>query len=215
MKNNLKYISALALATVIIPFAAQAHGGDDDFSGRVRMESRFEDNNSSRAVDLDKLLDEKSNLQFRSGKVTAVATNSFTMQASDGKIYTVDTTNATFNLPFNVKFNSTIAVNDNVKVKGTLNGLNIVAKLVLVTPQNTQSAKAKGTVTAVNGSNLTVQTKGGNTVTVATDSNTTVTKADGSAGTVSNVTVGSNVSIKGLWNSLTNVFNALKIKLHL
>jgi hypothetical protein len=208
MKKSIKYISALALVLTIMPMAAQAHGNknseDKDrlkanisawFQKGERGDDRF------RSRDIDSILDEKANLQYKSGKVTAVSSASFTLTAEDGTVYTVNTSGATFNTAFNGSFlQANLKAEDYVRVKGSVSGNAITAKTILVSPANTQPAKGKGTVTAVSGSTLTVQTKGNNTVTVNTDANTSVTKTDGSTGVVSDVAVGSKVSVKGLWN---------------
>lgn len=221
MKKSIKYISALALVFTLMSFAAQAHGNknsDDNNKLKANISAWFQkgerNDDRFRARDIDRILDEKANLQHKSGKVTAVSTTSFTLTTDDGTVYTVNTAGATFSTAFNGSFSqATLKAEDYVKVKGSVSGSTITAKTILVSPLNTQPAKGKGTVTAVSGSTLTVQTKGNNTVTVNTDANTSVTKTDGSTGAVSDVAVGSKVSVKGLWNSMLNTLNAIKIKI--
>lgn len=217
--------SLLALA-LVLPLSVFAHDGEsgESFEGDIRAgfkgvfrassEGDHEGENRFRIIDVDRILD--SERESRRGEVTAVASGSFTLSARDGKIYTVTTANASFALPFNGTFAAAdLKVGDAVKVKGTISGSTITAAEIIVVPANTVKAKAKGTVSAVNGSTLTVNTKGGNTITVNTSSDTEVTKADGSTGAMADVTVGSRVSIKGLWNTLMNSLTALAIKLKL
>jgi hypothetical protein len=205
MNKLMKYAAIAAIAISVVPFAAQAHDGDSD--------SRESDNrgeNQFRVLNLDHI----NRGESRRGKVTAVASGLFTLEAKDGKVYTVNSANATFTLPFNGKFiASDLKVGDAVKVRGTISGTAITASSVIVVPANKRPVKGKATVSAVNGSTLTVLTKSGNTVTVNTDSNTTVTKQDGSAGAVADVQVGSKVKLAGLWDTVLNVLNAIKIKL--
>jgi hypothetical protein len=202
MNRFIKYTAVAAIALSIVPFAAQAHDNDGD--NDRRGEDRFH------ALNLDDI----NRGETRRGTVTAVAAGSFTFEAKDGKIYTVTTTDATFMLPFQGKFAaSELKVGDAVRVHGTLSGLTIAANRIIVVPANEQPAKGKATVSAVNGSTLTVLTKSGNSITVNTDSNTTVTKQDGSAGAVSDVQVGAKVKLAGLWDSVLNVLSAIKIKL--
>lgn len=206
-----KYIVLGAVLAMLLPTVTFAHGDDHEGDDRRGDDRVF---NLSINHDQDHLD------RARIGTVTAVGSNSFTLKANDGKVYTVSTTNAQITGPFNntVAF-STIKVNDKARVKGmvdattTPGSLLIAATRVVITPANTHPAKVKGTVTAVNGSTITLQTKHDQTITVNTDSSTTVTKADGTTGTSSDVTVGSSVKVKGLWNMVLNVFNAIKIRL--
>lgn len=219
MVKFIRYFAIGAILAMILPTAALAHGtdgqdGDKNDDQGVRVFGQFrDDNNEFRAVNLDRLLGAKNRAFV--GTVTAVGSNSFTLKADNGNVYTVNTTSSTaFSLPFQGTASfASIHVNDMAKVKGNITGTVIAAASVVVLPANNHPAVAKGTVTAVSGSNLTLQTQGNNTVTVATNSNTAVTKADGTAGTTADVQSGAMVKIKGLWDSVLNVFTAIKIKL--
>lgn len=214
MFNIRRTISALAIAFMLIPGAALANNDNksdkDDGSAKIRSESNHKAS-PFRTVNLDRLLDDKANIKTKTGTIATLGTNSFTMLGSDGVTYTVNTSGATFNLPFKGTLTfSQIRVNDSAKVKGTLVGTTITAKSLVIVPANSQAAKASGTITAVSGNTVTLQTKGNNIVTVNT-SGSTVTKADGTVGATTDVQVGTMVKVKGLWNSLTTTFNAIKI----
>ncbi len=149
------------------------------------------------------------------GTVSAVSTTGFTLQTPRNSAYTVNTANAKIvRLPHTTIGLSDIAVNDKVSVTGTVNGSTIDASVVFDLKPNLKPAVGKGTITAVNGTTLTVQTKNNTSVTVNADANTQVVKKDGTTGTVAaDATTGVKVKISGLWDSVLNVFNALKIKI--
>ena len=153
-----------------------------------------------------------------SGKVTAATATNITVIAKNGTVYTVTVTGDTkiekafgVSIPF-----ADIKVNDNVWVKGLVTNNVIAARSIFVTPVNTHPARAKGEVKAVSGNTVTVQTNNHGVVsdvTVKTDANTQVTKADGTLGATADVTVGSKVKVKGLWDEVLNVLNAIKIRI--
>ena len=229
MRNKLlRYIAAGAMLVMLAPFAAQAHSDDGlmtfgaNFKSDANAEFRHQDSDSEHDVDNDR--DERGVLNLnnffahptRVGTVTAVSGSSFTLKANNGIVYTVNTSGSTtFNFPF--KGSATFAdihVNDMARVRGTASAQVITAASVVIIPANNRPAVAKGTVTAVSGSSLTLQlNNNANSITVNTDSNTTVTKADGSAGTTADVHVGSAVKVRGLWDMVLNVFKAITIHL--
>lgn len=152
-----------------------------------------------------------------SGSVVSVSSSGFTLKTKDNVTYTVNIQSSTqIKKPLNVTIKlSDIKVNDNVWVKGKFTDMTIAAKSVTVTPPNTHPAKVAGMVTGVSGNTVTLQTNNSgviSSVSVKTDSNTEVKKSDGTTGTMANVTVGSKVKVKGLWDELTNVMNALKVR---
>lgn len=166
---------------------------------------------------------------FTKGTVSAVSSTGFTMTTpakteKDGSSsvmlapvssssIVVNTSGALLiRLPNTVIALSAIAVGDQVFVQGQNTSGTINAIVVYDLQAGIQPARAKGTVTAVTGSTLIVQAKNGQSITVNTDANTSVTQ-NGSASTVANVAVGSKVGLAGLWNSVLNVFNAIRIRI--
>ncbi len=69
----------------------------------------------------------------------------------------------------------------------------------------------KGTVISNTNGNLTVQTKKGQNIAVVTGSSTQVFQ-NGTTTAVSNIAVGARVKLGGLWNSVLNIFSAIKIR---
>lgn len=75
-----------------------------------------------------------------------------------------------------------------------------------------------GTVTAVsnnaNGTGtLTIQTPSGQSVNVNTNANTNVIDQNGNLSSLTNIAIGAQVKLVGLWDSVLNVFNAIKVKI--
>ncbi len=220
MRKISKIAAIMALVAGLLPAAALAHYGNGDNNdnggnhGNMELRGLFK---------LHSEISEGSEGYARkghgfAGTVTAVGVTSFTLTTADAKVFTVNTVNAKIYHPFSdvVLLFTDIHVNDKVQVRGTLTGTTIDAKIVLDMPANTHPAKAKGKVTAISGSTLTVQTNHDgviSNVTVNTNAGTTITKVDGSSGTLADIAVGAKVQVKGLWDELLNVLNAIKIKI--
>lgn len=210
MKKIISITSAFVALSLLLPATALARGGENDkkddrgsFSSKARGWFNF-----------------KKHRQL-SGKVATVGSTSFTMTNKDGVVFTVNVNSDTKIKNVIGTDNLTLAnivVNDNVWVSGKKdeNSSTVQAKNILVTPANTHPAKARGTVTAVAGDTVTLQTNNFgvvSSVTVKTTSDTQVTTADGSVGSTSDVTVGSKVKVRGLWDEIVNVLSAVKIRL--
>ena len=203
--------SAMAITVLAVPVSAYAKGHDD-----MGMHKGMEKHSSS--------LNEFG-VQVRggtgfpglfySGTVTATSGTGFTFKNKKGTIYTVTTSSAKIvQVPNAVISLSGIGVNDTVTLSGNLAGNTIDASVVFVTKANQVPAKAKGTVTAVNGSTVTLQTKNNKSVTVNTSASTNVVKADGTSGTVvADVVVGAKVKASGLWDTILHTLSAWNIML--
>ncbi len=214
-------IAAVAvLATVFTPALASAHGkgrgGDDDLRerrGKIAATNDlgvqiFEGAKDGKDLSLGGLG------IFYKGTVTAVSGNGFMVKSESAGSVTVDTASAKLiRVPRTPMVLADVKVYDRVWVTGTKTGTNIAASVVYVMSENVRPAAAKGTVTAVSNNTVTVQTKNDKTITVQTTADTAVQKADGSAGTTADVQVGATVKLRGLWDKVTNVFSALKIKI--
>lgn len=215
MKPNSKIAMvalAFALTVLVVPGAASAHFGEGKSEHSKGMSMRGE--NQFGVNILGEGHGGFVGALSHKGSVSAVSATGFTLQTLKKGSFVVNATTAKIiRLPNTVIAISDIAVGDSVTVFGTTSGNNINASVVFDLKANVKPAKAKGTVTAVSGSNLTVQTKNNVNVNVSTDANTQVTKADGQAGAVSDVTVGSKVKLWGLWDNVLNVFSALKVKI--
>lgn len=221
MRKLAQYVIVAAIMILVFPIAALAHNsrGDDKDNNRGRGNSNHFGLETDQPIRFDeKFTHARDNFRgnLRGGTVTATANGSFTMEARNGTVYTVNTTDATFSLPFKGTFSAAdLEVDDSVKVKGPVSDTTINADAVIVVPANTRPAKAKGTVTAVNGNKITVQTKHNGEVTLNTDSDTTVTDRDGNEIATADIEVGSEIKAKGLWDKVKETFHAIAIKLHL
>jgi hypothetical protein len=152
---------------------------------------------------------------FYNGTVTATSDNGFTIVAKDGTTFTIDADSAKIvSVPRNAITLSDIKVGDVVHVNGQLTDNNVDANVVFVMPANLKAAIAEGTVTAVNDDSITLQTKeDGTTITVNTTDDTKITNEDGETVAQSEIETGVKAEIKGFWDSVKNVFNAIKIQL--
>lgn len=152
---------------------------------------------------------------FYSGTVTAKSSTGFTFTTKANQTFTVDTASAKIiRIPRTVISLADIAVGDRANVVGTKSGTVITASVVFDLSQTLKPATAKGTVTAVAGSNITVQVDGAtNPLAVKVDGDTQVVNADKTPATLADVTVDSKVKLIGFWDTVLNVFNAIKIKL--
>ncbi len=211
---------AIALAVLgLLPLAALAHDNNTQ-TGSVKIfantEERAELNNKANLA--NKIINSWPWRFHKSvtGKVTAINSTGFNMTAKNNKTFTVNTPSTTILTVYGTTIGlSGIKIDDNVMVLGTQNASTINASLVVVTPANTHPAKTNGTVTAVSGSTITVQSTHDGViypVTINTNASTTVISG-GNATTTAAITVGSKISVKGLWDELLNVLNAIKIRI--
>jgi len=157
------------------------------------------------------------------GTVTAVSGNTVTVQSktftkgsttSTMTTYTVDASVATIVKNKAASVVSAIAVGDTIMVQGTLTGTSIVAKTIIdgiviknqpeidknstTLPIGNGQPIVVGTVTAINGSTVTITNKSNVSYTINV-AGATVTK-NGDTSTVSNVTVGDTVLAQGTIN---------------
>lgn len=223
--NSIKKLAAFAAVATLLPLSALAHdsGGNLDLrlglNGQAQEQTYDNDNeNDNRDMGLaNKLL---SDFHFRNnvkGSVTAVGTSSFDLKAKNGTTFTVNVASAKLLSVFgNTIALSDIKVGDNASVKGTVDGSQVSAVAVVITPANTHRAKASGTVTAASGNTITIQSQHDGVifpVTVKTNASTTVVSGSSTISTLASITVGAKVTVKGLWDELLNVLNAIKISI--
>ncbi len=151
---------------------------------------------------------------FYNGVVTAVSSTGFTITSSNNATLTVNTESAKIiQIPRAVITLSDIAVGDRVHVTGTKVDSVVTASVVYSMPMNSKFAKEKGTVTAVTDTTVTIQNKSGETVTVNTDADTQVVDQNGDATALAEVNTGAKVKVFGIWDTVLNIFNAIKIRL--
>lgn len=214
IRKTVLAVTASIIAVLALPGMVLAHGKGESKGPHRESGSKTVNSFGVRVQDDSRLDVGLWGLSY-GGTVSAVSTTGFTLQTPRNSVYTVNTANAKIvRLPHTTIGLSDVAVNDKVSVTGTVNGSTIDASVVFDLKPNVKPAVGKGTITAVNGTTLTVQTKNNTSVTVNTDANTQVVKKDGTTGTVAaDATIGAKVKLSGFWDSVLNVFNALKIKI--
>ena len=222
--NNIKKIAATLAILGFLPFAALAHGNNDPGKGLIKAQIKTE-----AKADVKTQNDNDSDDSSFVGKITPIlpmpvlpwrfhksVNGSVTAVSSTGSSVAVNTAGAKIINAYGAAITlSDISVNENAMVQGSENGSQINATLVVVTPASTHPAKATGTVTAVNGSTITVQSSHDGVVypvTINTNASTTV-MSNGATTTLSAIQVGSKINVKGLWDEVLNVLNAIRIRI--
>ncbi|QQS23100.1 hypothetical protein IPM19_00840 [bacterium] len=239
-KTFASLIAVAAMVVLVTPSLALAHGdknrdrGDND-RNRNRAEVRAQntnqfgvrvfDNNQKNGNHDKKRGDHNKRGNglmlglLYAGTVTAESSTGFTIKTRDDSSFTVNATGATvIEIPRTTRALADIDVNDRVFITGTKSGSTITASVIYFMPENIKPATAKGTVTTVSaaangGATVTVENKDGQTATVNITEDTQIKTADNEAGAVSDVQVGTKVKLFGLWDSVLNVFNAIKVRI--
>lgn len=211
--SNFKRIIAAAAIILVLPSMALAHSERDrDEDKNIRAQAKIKTNFDLR---LEKNFRKQRTLN---GTVTAVNSTGFTLQtAGTTTPVSVNTVDAKIMKAFGLTITlADIHVNDKAEVKGKFDGNVFEAKTVMVTPPNTHKAQGKGTITAVNGSQLTVQQNNHGIIssfTVNTNASTTVVAQNGSTTTSASLLAGVKIKVKGLWDEINNLLNAVQIKI--
>ncbi len=219
-------VMALAVAAPSIAFASRGSDDDDNDDRRGRSEDRRSDDDDHFSDDKIFGLDfSRKHREGRvddsiaprgavKGQVVTKTDTGFTLEGRRDSVITVNTSSATFvKLPNTTISLADLVVGDYVVVMGTRTGLNVDATKVMVIPANLRKAEAKGTVTAVSGNDISLLTKKGQTVTVKADANTKISGDHNSPAVVGDIEVGSKLKIHGIWDSITNILNAIRIKI--
>ena len=146
------------------------------------------------------------------GTVSAINGTSITVTSTNKKTnvtttYTVDASGATVTKSGAASSVSTIAIGDTVMISGTITGNSVVAKNIrdgiptqgkggMENFQGDGNPVIAGTISAINGSTITITNKSNSTYTV-TASNATFRKPGITSATISNLVVGDTVVIQG------------------
>lgn len=142
------------------------------------------------------------------GTVTNISGSTFTLTASNGGIYTVDASAAKAYRRFGAAMQvGDIQPGDSVVVKGSVDGSSIKAEYVRDTSLQARNGVFSGKVTALSGSSFTLQTYGRGQQTVNIDGST-VFKKNGQPAQVSDLAVGSQVRVAGVWDKTNNNVSA-------
>jgi hypothetical protein len=198
--KNIKTLAAIPLAAVVILGGGAAAG----YASLV----------GAQAVDTKQIkMDHKPGVH---GTIASISGSTLTITGKDGATYTVDATNATVktaaegSAPTTGAF-SDLAVGDQVGVRGTVSGTSVVATEIIEGTgfkSGEFSGEFKGmgrgghgrgqgvigTVSAVNGSTITLTGKDGTSYTVDAGSATVQKRVTGSLG---DVTVGDTIGVQG------------------
>lgn len=155
-----------------------------------------------------------------SGTVASVSGSTITLTGTDGKTYTIDAASTTVDKLSSISVGQIVA-GDTLHVGGTVSGTNVTAEHIMdgQLPQGgprggfghrdhdgDRGPGVVGTVSAVNGSSLTVAGKNGTTYTVDASSANVMKFAQGTkpaASTVSSIVVGDTVGIRGTVSGTT------------
>lgn len=147
------------------------------------------------------------------GTATNISGNSFTLTAANGGTYTVDASVAKTYRRFGAIMQvGDIQPGDSVVVRGTADSNNIKAEYIRDTSLQARSGVFSGKITVLNGSSFTLQTYGRGQETVNTDS-ATVFKKNGQPAQLSDLAVGSQVRVAGVWDRANNNISAKYVNL--
>lgn len=205
--GNLLVVVAILL--MFIPTISSAHFSGDSEDHQAFPEFRA---SSDRKSEFRNRLRNLSS-SFRAGVVKEIGLSNLEIETRAGQGLTIDVSEAKLiRIPNTAIALSEVSEGDKVWVHGELDGNVFVAKVVYDIAAGVQPAVKKGTVTAVNGDEVTIATKHNRQVTVNTSSNTKVIQ-DGEAIPASEIEIGSKVKVFGLLNKITDFFSAIFIKM--
>jgi hypothetical protein len=146
-----------------------------------------------------------------SGTVVSVSGNSITLTGSKGVSYTVDATNAKFIRRFGAAMQlSDIQTGDMLLVTGVVSGTSVAAKTIRDQSLQAHSGTFVGTVSAVNGTGFTLQSKQRNSQTINTTSATVFKKGTASS-SLGDIAVGQTVTVRGVWDRTNSNVTATRV----
>ncbi len=143
------------------------------------------------------------------GEITAVNGSTLTVTGRDGTTYTVNAANATVMKEGAASTLTSLAVGEHVHVKGTLDGTTVTAESVMAGMKmgkggpggrHGKGPGVMGTVSAINGSTVTVTGMNGTSYVVEAGSATVQKMA---AGTLSDIAVGDRIGVQGTVSGTT------------
>ncbi len=204
MSTTTTLVGAVALAALLLPQFASAHGPQDKepkplFSlvANTEVKAKLKANGMQRIE----------------GAVTAIQGTTLTVQAKNGGTYTVDASGAKFVRRFGAAMViGDIQINDQLHVEGRIDGNTVVAKLVRDESLQARHGEFSGKVTTITGTSFVIQTSGRGTQTIMTTASTTIMK-QGATTTLSAIPVGTQVKVRGVWNTSNN--NVVASRIHI
>jgi Domain of unknown function (DUF5666) len=146
-----------------------------------------------------------------SGTVASVSGNSIMLTGSKGASYSVDATNAKLVRRFGAAMQlSDIQTGDVLLVTGVVNGTSVAAKTIRDQSLQAHNGTFNGTVSAVNGSGFTLQSKQRGNQTINTTSSTVFKKGTASS-SLSDIAVGQTVTVSGVWDRTNSNVTASRV----
>jgi len=200
--------------TVLITSATRIKLGEDrsgsfnDLKVGINVEVRY---NPDTKVALKVSLGEKENSEIE-GNITAVSGSNMTIRTEKGRSVTLTADNTTLirikgstgtvadikvGLKVNVKFDPFTRIATRIEIQGNERD------------DRNENSEIEGNITAVSGSNVTIQTEKGRSVILTAD-NTTLIRIKGSTGTAADIKVGLKVNVK--FNPLTMIASRVEIQ---
>lgn len=150
------------------------------------------------------------------GTVTAVSGTTLTLTGQGGTVYTVAAVDAKIWKEGEASAISSIVVGDQIIIFGSINGSAITATKILDGFGKNIADKTKGVffgvVTAINGTNFTLQTQGKNPKTLTVNASTAVVTKNGETVTIGSLLVNDMVKVKGALDAAGTTITATKVK---
>jgi hypothetical protein len=146
-----------------------------------------------------------------SGTVASLSGSSITLTGSKGVTYAVDATNAKFIRRYGAAMQlSDVQTGDALLVTGVVSGTSVAAKTVRDQSLQAHNGTFIGTVSAVNGTSFTLQSKARGSQTINTTSSTVFKKGTVSSG-LSDIAVGQTVTVSGVWDRTNSNITATRV----
>lgn len=196
--------------TLLAPMASFAQGPDKGHRGNERANEVHMKQLEKRVAKSKHRLDVQISLL---GKVTAMSSSTITLQANNGSSYSIDASQARLTRHFGAQMGmGDIQVNDQLFVVGTFNGTTVMAKTVQNLSLQSRKGEFTGTVKSVSTSSfvLTSNNRGDQTINISTT--TKIMKGDQLA-TLTDLTVGAQVHVDGVWDRTNSNVTANKVKM--
>ena len=208
-KYMTKFSKTIAIATLAVtlalPLAVFAQdGGNGNAGGSITGKMHSE----------GKRMGTKITTNMVSGTVTGISGNTITLTSSASTTpFTVDATNAKLLRKFGASMVITdIQTGDTLQVRGTVSGSSVIATTIRDMSLQAKNGTFSGTISAMNGTSFTLQSKERGSQTINTTS-TTVFKKNGQAATLSDLASGQTVTVSGVWDRTNSNVTATKVNI--
>jgi len=191
-----KVLSAIALAAVVLPSLAFADNGN--VNGNMSLHSNVNATVKRKSV---------------TGIVASVSgmTIMLTAKNASSTVYSVDATNAKLVRRYGASMQITdIQTGDMLQVQGTVTGTSVTASAVRDLSLQQRNGSFVGTITAINGSSFTLNSKARGDQTINLTS-TTVYRLGDKAASSTALAVGETVTVNGVWDRTNKNVTAKRV----